>query len=216
MINSSGYAAVKKTYNEDGSLDTDMYYGLDGEPIALKHGQYGTKHEDGKTIKLDREGQPIFNLISYLHSHPYFVLAAGFLLCFLAVFLPKPLKIIFMLLYIAFIVNMTLLFRESGESHGVFEFFWSYRQFFSNRYYATEILQNIWLFVPFGAVMYSVSKNRILILAPFVLSLIIELIQLVFGLGAFEFDDIISNTIGGLLGFLIAYLLSGLFRKKKA
>ncbi len=214
MLNTNGYAIVKRTYNEDGSLDTDTYYGLDGEPIALKYGQYGTKHVNGKTIKLNKDGQPIFNLMSFLYSHSYVVIAAGFLLCFVAVLLPKPLKIIFLLLYIFFIVCMTLLFRESGESRGVFTVFWSYRQFFSNRYYATEILQNIWLFVPLGAVMYSVSKKRILIVVPFLLSMVIELIQLIFGLGAFEFDDIISNTLGGLLGFLIAYLLTSLLRRK--
>ena len=35
-------------------------------------------------------------------------------------------------------------------------------------------------------------------------SLSIELCQLVFHMGLFEFDDIINNTIGAILGFIIS------------
>ena len=75
---------------------------------------------------------------------------------------------------------------------------------------STEILQNIWLFVPLGAIIRALTRKKIFLLAPFVFSVVIELIQLVFGLGLFEFDDIISNTLGGLLGYLIAWLFTEL------
>ena len=113
---------------------------------------------------------------------------------------------------------MTLLFRETGDPHGEFELFWSYRQFFSpTYYYGTEILQNMWLFVPFGAILYSLTRKKWIVVVPLLFSFAIELTQLIFGLGLFEFDDIISNSVGGLFGLLIACLLTDFHegRKKK-
>lgn len=152
------------------------------------------------------------NLQQYLMNHPLVVVGVGFALCFPAAFLPKPGKIILLIVYLGFIVYMTILLRETGESHANLEVFWSYRQFFSNPYYGSEILQNIWLFVPLGALMYGISRHRILILVPVLVSVLIELTQLIFGYGLFEFDDIISNSLGGFIGFFIAYTITALAR----
>lgn len=155
------------------------------------------------------------NLHDFLMNHPYVVVLVGLALCILAAVLPKPGKIILIIVYLAFIAYMTLLLREAGDPEGKFEFFWSYRQFLTSQYYRTEILLNIWLFVPFGALMYSLFKNRALILIPFLVSLIVEVIQLIFGFGLFEFDDIISNTLGGAIGFFIAYTVMALIRDRQ-
>ena len=37
----------------------------------------------------------------------------------------------------------------------------------------------------------------------FELSLLVELLQLVFKVGSFDVDDLFLNTIGGLLGYLV-------------
>ena len=41
------------------------------------------------------------------------------------------------------------------------------------------------------------------VLYSFELSLLVELLQLVFKVGSFDVDDLFLNTIGGLLGYLV-------------
>lgn len=65
------------------------------------------------------------------------------------------------------------------------------------------IMQNLILFIPFGFLLYAVTDQprtaRILLLG-FLLSLSIELCQLLFRLGWFEVDDILHNVLGTYLG----------------
>ena len=65
---------------------------------------------------------------------------------------------------------------------------------------------NILLFVPFGYLLPLLRKRadrwRKVVLCGFVLSLGIELIQLVTHLGMFDLDDLMNNTLGALLGWL--------------
>ena len=65
------------------------------------------------------------------------------------------------------------------------------------------IVQNLILFMPFGFLLYAVTDQprmvRILLLS-FLLSLSIELCQLLFRLGWFEVDDILHNVLGTYLG----------------
>ena len=65
------------------------------------------------------------------------------------------------------------------------------------------IVQNLILFMPFGFLLYAVTDqprtSRILLLS-FLLSLSIELCQLLFRLGWFEVDDILHNVLGTYLG----------------
>ena len=149
----------------------------------------------------------------FLVYHPFVTMLGGIVLTVLALILPKPAKAVFLILYLGFIVYMTLLFRNSEDSHGIFEFFWSYKQAIHSSYYRQEILQNMWLFVPLGAVLYSMTKRRWPIMIPIIISAVIELLQYILGLGLAEVDDIISNTFGAVIGFSIAILLQS--HKKK-
>lgn len=66
---------------------------------------------------------------------------------------------------------------------------------------------NIVGFIPFGilaALIFFKQPTAIkIIMSTFLLSLIYELIQLIFRLGTFDVDDLLLNTLGGLIGFLI-------------
>ena len=68
------------------------------------------------------------------------------------------------------------------------------------------IVQNLILFMPFGFLLYAVTDqprtSRILLLG-FLLSLSIELCQLLFRLGWFEIDDILHNVLGTYLGICL-------------
>ena len=61
---------------------------------------------------------------------------------------------------------------------------------------------NIVWFVPFGFLLRRITaiKAGWIILLGFFLSLFIETMQLVFGVGVFETDDLLLNTLGAALG----------------
>lgn len=76
-------------------------------------------------------------------------------------------------------------------------------------------------FAPFGFMLPLISKNflnmkRILI-ATFCLSLTFELTQLIFYFGSFDVDDLLLNTLGGVVGYLpIHYFYRFYLRKNEA
>ena len=76
---------------------------------------------------------------------------------------------------------------------------------------------NVLVFVPFGALLPSVIKKRrwVCFIIPFALSLSFEVIQLFAPLGALALDDLICNTIGGIIGAAIGLLLVKLRNKAK-
>lgn len=73
-----------------------------------------------------------------------------------------------------------------------------------------NIVGNVAAFVPFGIFLpvFSARCRKVwfTVFYSFELSLLVELLQLVTKVGSFDVDDLILNTIGGLVGFLI-YLL---------
>ena len=76
---------------------------------------------------------------------------------------------------------------------------------------------NIIAFMPFGTflpIYYErCRKMWYTVLYSFELSLVVEILQLVFKVGSLDVDDLILNTIGGLFGFLIYDLVKKLTRK---
>lgn len=87
------------------------------------------------------------------------------------------------------------------------------------RYVIVNILGNIAAFMPFGFLLPFVSERRIHVgkaaVATFLLSLSAEVLQLLSRTGAFDVDDLILNTIGGVLGYLCYAILFGRRRKGK-
>ena len=90
------------------------------------------------------------------------------------------------------------------------ELFWSYKEviFHKNQFILWQILWNILAFLPIGnAIYYLLGARRKLykvVLYCCVFSLGIELSQLIFRIGLFEFDDILHNTLGAVVGYLVA------------
>lgn len=78
-----------------------------------------------------------------------------------------------------------------------------------------NIFGNIAVFVPYGLYVGALRKERHFagsLLVVVLTSVCIELIQLLFALGACDIDDVILNTAGGIAGLLGYYLLRGLLR----
>lgn len=66
-----------------------------------------------------------------------------------------------------------------------------------------EIIQNGFAFVPFGILISSLWKEKTVIMriAPiFGVSVIFEIFQFIFAIGASDITDLIMNTFGGMIG----------------
>ncbi|MBD2869978.1 VanZ family protein [Paenibacillus arenilitoris] len=67
---------------------------------------------------------------------------------------------------------------------------------------------NVMIFAPYGMLLALLANNRITaagaLLRSFGLSLCLEGAQLVLSLGSFDVDDLLLNTSGGIMGFLVA------------
>ena len=90
--------------------------------------------------------------------------------------------------------------------------------------YGNFLYWNIWnviMFMPIGALALPAFGWKIrfwqMLIGAVALSMTIELLQLIFKLGAFEpFDDVFHNTLGALAGFFLAVLFRKIFLKKSA
>lgn len=215
VMTKDGYATIKRTYYDDDSLKMKQYYDEKGNPIELPGGYYGFRIENGETIYIDSEGNDLFNLKHFLYTHQYCVIIACLALVIVASVANKKVNAIFLVCYLVFIIYMTLLYRNGESDRANLILFWSYRQFFVNQNLRWEILYNIFLFIPMGAILYRIYPQNLVLLAPIFLSFIIESVQFITGVGLFEFDDLFSNCIGTLIGFFGCFVITSCFLKRK-
>lgn len=94
----------------------------------------------------------------------------------------------------------------------------NYLMFFIN------IIGNVVLFVPFGflfSLIYSKGGQKqrktllVTLLVSILLCLLIELLQLVTKVGVFDVDDIIMNTTGTLIGYIVFRVSLSIARRRK-
>ncbi len=82
-----------------------------------------------------------------------------------------------------------------------------------------QIFLNFLMYFPLGFLlsMKTVGKKRrpLYLLIPFGVSLLMEILQYAFYLGAADITDVIMNTLGGIFGFACYALAAYLFRKKQ-
>ena len=205
-----GYAIVRKENNKI------LYFDKYGNPVTIGRGQFGVEgDEDGQTVYLNEEGEPIFRIDNFLNTHPVVVLLLGILVTAIAALLKGKWQIAFLLLYVLFIVIMTIAYREFGDSRGQFVAFASFRHLFTNPSVRQNILNNIWLFVPLGAALYF-GKRKWMWVVPSMLSILIESIQYFTGVGLFEIDDMITNGVGGVIGYSVSWAIHGLINDRVA
>lgn len=114
--------------------------------------------------------------------------------------------------YVFFVYGLTVFFRRTGLIKIYYSPFWSYVSIFRKGDLKAlyETILNVVLFIPlgflWGIISYKWSKSwkwfSVLIVG-LGLSVIIELLQYYFKKGCVEVDDVIHNTFGCLMGFLI-------------
>lgn len=144
----------------------------------------------------------MFRLNDFLHHHPLVVVLIGTVLIFVSVLTPRRVNYWLLILYSIFILYMTL-WDRSGESRAKLELFWSYKQFFTSKLLRQEIVNNIWLFIPLGAMLCKLWPKVWILIVPLVFSIAVEAVQFVTGFGLCEIDDVISNSLGGVIGFVL-------------
>lgn len=110
--------------------------------------------------------------------------------------------------------NLTL-FHEIGRYYGVGIRTGSWNLFWLN------VVGNVCVFVPWGVFLPNLfarcRKLLTVVVLSLELSLLVEVIQLVTRVGCFDVDDLLLNTIGGMLGYLlykILFVMTRSFAKK--
>ena len=155
----------------------------------------------------------MFRLDNFLNTHPRIVLVFGVLLTIAAVFLKRKWKLAFLILYILFIALMTIAYRETGVHKGQFVLFSNLAMFFTSRSMRQDLLNNIWLFVPLGAILSGYGRHSWVWGAA--LSILIEASQYIFSIGLADLGDVICNCLGVLIGYGTAYACTGLLKSTK-
>ncbi|WP_020617860.1 VanZ family protein [Paenibacillus daejeonensis] len=124
-------------------------------------------------------------------------------------------------LYLFVVMGAVLLNRHPGVESVQLQPFHSYRlawHYWSVKEWRNVIL-NILMFVPIGFLLplWSARLRRFWLagLLAFGFSLLIELTQLLTGRGVLETDDLIGNTVGGLIGYGLGMLVIHLFQRKR-
>ncbi len=95
--------------------------------------------------------------------------------------------------------------------------FFVYRDVIGVNGFVINLFGNILVFAPWGFMVpvLRIHPHKFLytVCSTFVLSLCIETIQIISRVGSFDVDDLILNTIGGILG-CIAYFIVNAVRRK--
>ena len=79
----------------------------------------------------------------------------------------------------------------------------------------SEIIKNALVFIPFGILIGVLWDKKTFVkkILPIILtSFIFETLQFIFGIGASDITDIISNSLGGVIGVAITIVISKIFK----
>ena len=114
-------------------------------------------------------------------------------------------------LYLMIILVITFFSREDGSRIGMdLELFSTWG---TNAY----VVENVLLFIPYGFIcpwaflwLRGFFRNAF---AAFVTSFGVETIQLITGRGYFQVDDILTNVLGAVIGYLLFQILYGMLRR---
>lgn len=157
----------------------------------------------------------IRDITSVLRYLPYGLLVGMFVVIILSIINDrrvkknkKPLSVVAItgfIMYLVVLLIITFFSREGGNNKGVdMELFSTWGINIRNNAY---VIENILLFIPYGFFCAWVIKEvrNVITCTLFgaATSLLIEWLQLLTGRGFFQIDDVVTNTVGALIGYLI-------------
>ena len=128
----------------------------------------------------------------------------------------KQASICILIGYVFLVLCATVFFRDETfvKRYDLLPF-WSYTILY-NRLLA-QLIMNVMMFIPIGFFASGALKKKILwnvVGIGFLVSLFIEMTQLITTRGVFSVDDIIHNTLGCVLGFACFVLCQKLIRSQ--
>ncbi len=209
IITSKGYTSVSTEYQ--GNAYVERYYDLEGNPFSLQEGQYGIWTDNAKTVFLDKEGNRLFNIKNSLYNNSWLVVASVLISLLLSLILGRKMNLILLMVYGGIIIYLTLLFRDSNAFRRQSILLGNFRYFFIDNDARVEVFRNVLLFIPLGGVLYRLYPQKLILLVPIALSIMIECVQFFTGVGFGGLEDIISNSLGGWIGFEVEKKLSELW-----
>lgn len=208
IVTNRGYTTVLRTYKANNAVESERYFDIDGNPYKLPDGQYGVKYVNDQMVYLDKNGRVQFNLRRLFYNNKYLVVIFTVIAVVVSVCSSKEANSVYLIVYLCALVYFTLIFRETSGVRVNLKFFWSDKAALTNKEVWSDVLRNIWLFIPFGTILYKLCPKRIILLIPFLISIVIELTQYATGIGFCELDDILNNSIGGMIGYCVGVLLN--------
>ena len=117
--------------------------------------------------------------------------------------------IFLLVFYWCMILGITIFSRsESGVRECNLQLFRTFQKTFRAR---KQIYENIIMFMPYSMILYAMTscfrKSWLVLLVGSSSSLLIEAVQWMTCTGYFELDDILTNTLGMLFGYILAVML---------
>ncbi len=209
IVTKKGYTTITRKLHADNSVAIEKYYDIDGKPFSLAEGQYGFKKEKGQVVYLNKDGKEIFNIRTIMYNQSWIIIPITIFIVVLSTVSDKKINTILFVVYVFTIIYFTLLFRDSGETNKI-ELLSNYKEILVDSRVRADVLKNIWLFIPLGAISFQLYQKKTVVLIPVVLSILIELIQLFSRTGFCELNDVISNSIGGWIGYIAGKLTTSL------
>ncbi len=108
--------------------------------------------------------------------------------------------------YLILVLSSTVLSRTTTEHYYELMPFWSYIEIYKGqRFLLYENILNVLMLMPVGillAIGFDIRKKHVVVTGVMI-SLTIEVLQLLTKRGLFEFDDILHNSIGCLIGYVV-------------
>ena len=166
------------------------------------------KYINDQVVYLNKNGNVHFNLRRLFYNHAYLVAVFATIAVIVSAWSKRKTNFLYLIGYLCALAYFTLMFRETSGTRVHFSLFWSYKEALTNKDSWSDILRNIWLFIPLGAILYKLFPRKTVLIVPFLLSMVIELIQYATGIGFCELDDILNNSIGGLIGYEAGTLMT--------
>ena len=122
--------------------------------------------------------------------------------------------------YVFLVLSTTIFSRPVFPDYNYnLKVFWSYAEIINNHRQdlVYENLFNIIMLIPVGFLLPIIKELKVwhIFVVGITFSSLIEVSQLVFRRGLFEFDDIIHNTLGCLIGFALFIVAKLVFHKVK-
>ena len=80
-----------------------------------------------------------------------------------------------------------------------------------------EIYNNVFAFIPFGILLCALQQEKPFLkkfIPIFLTSLFFETVQFVFAIGASDITDLLANTLGGVIGMGVFFILTKIFKAK--